>query len=101
MQAVMWAAMDLVINLLEGCFFTWFVFATLDCRLKKPYRVAAFSVASIVVAANITLWNMVTVFEGGAALSYAVLLFALALLFFDGSLLKKTVVAVRDGNQGA
>lgn len=90
----MWTAVDLLINLLEGGFFVWFVYATLDCRLKKPYRGLVYAVSSLVVAANITLWNMVTVFEGGAALSYAVLLFVLAWLFFKGSFLEKAVVAV-------
>ena len=94
MQAVMWTAVDLLINLLEGCFFVWFVYATLPCRLEKPYKGAVYAIASFIVAVNITLWNTVTVFEGVAALSYAVLLFLLALLFFKGTFLEKTVVAV-------
>ena len=94
MVDIMWIALELAANIFETFLAVYFVMSSFNnkCKIlnvKTTYLIGILSMTIIV-----SLLNNFIVFEGLLGLIYAMCYFVFALIFLNGSILKKLFISV-------
>ena len=89
MNMILWNTFEALVNLYQGVMIFYFTFSLLTENNEKVFWKSPGIVCGIVLAIAITIVNAITVFEHFIFMAYIVFVFLYALVFLDGTLLKK------------
>lgn len=89
-----WLMFESLVTIFQAFIIVWFTTGFLESKYENPMRSLAFWITDLVLTAAILIANAFTVFEGPAILIYCIILFVYALLFLQGTILKKLFASI-------
>lgn len=84
---------EITVNCFQGVILTYFAYKFLGAKEKKKYFQTPGIFFSAVIAAFITLFNLITAYEAFLSITYTAVLLVYCILFLKGSFLKKAVAS--------
>lgn len=90
----LWQIFELSINAFQGFVFSYFIFGILKLKPRFKHRSIPFLINALLIFITITFFNSITYFEGVAAFIYSLIVFIIAVLFLQGSILKKLLFSI-------
>ena len=86
---VLWTIFEVLINVFQGFAFCYYSYRYLNNKGIKPFIFSMGSVFSLILAATITFFNYITIFEHFWALLYCLIVFVYAIIKLKGNLIDK------------
>lgn len=93
-MTVIWCLFEICVNLFQGFIMVYFAYRYLGGKFGEGYFKNHGTIFSIMLAALITVMNLITVFEHILALSYVIPVFLFSLLCLNGSIMRKLFASV-------
>ena len=89
MKTVLWTIFEVLINVFQGFVFCYYSYRYMNNKGIKQFIFSIGSVFSLILAATITFFNYITIFEHFWALLYCLIVFIYAIVGLKGSLIDK------------
>lgn len=89
MKTVLWTIFEVLINVFQGFIFCYYSYRYMNNKGIKPFIFSIGSVFSLILAATITFFNFITIFEHFWALLYCLIVFIYAMIGLKGALIDK------------
>ena len=94
MKNIIWTAFEIAINVFQGFAFCFYSYKYLNKGKFKNFIFSSGTIFSLILAAVITFFNYVTIFEHFWALLYSVIIFVYATIKLKGTIINKAFSAI-------
>ena len=94
MKNIIWTAFEIAINVFQGFAFCFYSYKYLNKDKFKNFIFSSGTIFSLILAAVITFFNYVTIFEHFWALLYSVIIFVYATIKLKGTIINKAFSAI-------
>ncbi len=94
MRSVIWSIFEIAINIFQGFAFCFYSYKYLNKGKFKNFIFSSGTVFSLILAAVITFFNYITIFEHFWALLYSVIIFIYAIIKLNGTIINKAFSAI-------
>ena len=101
MQAVLWNAFEILVNLFQGFVYAGFAFGMLRFNKSRFAKKILFFALALFLCISLTSINYVTIFEGMGIFVYSAIIFIFVSLTFDGGVIQKITVSILPVNAAA
>ena len=94
MRSVIWTTFEIAINIFQGFAFCFYSYKYLNKGKFKSFIFSSGTVFSLILAAAITFFNYITIFEHFWALLYSAIIFIYAMMKLNGTIANKAFSAI-------